>query len=543
MYKKKIRQWSLYKGSKDNEAVLLERERRKVKLKKQTKAANRISKPTSKPISVLAPREKSARPTAGRTEDSTSPSDSNHSSTDGSSPSSYASASVGSRFHTPTPHGSSLQVDQSSPYEDSKFVQLLPSSPPDYKWVEPGRITSISRRPYPPSPSDWSPDVERQYRTEVISFARNGLVRSPAYPTTFRIPEEMFSSMRSFVISRLEPRFSNVSIIQTVFGPKIRRQRLSTPHCIINFDVAMSSGFQAMAEGKVATYGAFFEKAFRCVQDIILSNHYCTILAVMTFLCEAERRHMQDLGKMLLRYVCGISFRLLGRDHPHSVWSRDLLAIFEQPRVLAMIVESLCDAIRDTLGADDDYNLIMRLSALDVLQHYHTEETAIQKYEEVLQDCMVSPFDNEFPFQATQTSFAEYLKQHGHYSRAESVLALIPATIDKSGSPIVNRRLLQSLIALAQSQGAQGKDEQAEQTWTSARTKSTELFGPDDSDTIAILQNYAAFLKSRGRDGEAAALEDDIDRRMEPFMLRAEGTPDVSSPTAAPENPDAERTS
>ena len=346
-------------------------------------------------------------------------------------------------------------------------------------------------------------------------------------PVDFIIPQEMYSAIQAFVSSRLQPRLRYIFAEQGTKGMRVQRLDLPTPQTFLTFDAAFLNGIQAVSAGKSATCGAFFEKGFRLMHEVLLSDHFSMIIKIMKIVFESQLHGLPDVGKMVTQQFMATAQTILGPDHPHVKWSRGLRLLYDSPGIFQRVMEAISAVMQDVLGVEDNYSLTMRDA---VLKYSYTSpemnpspQDTIAKFETLLEDCHKSMFKSNYPFMSVQNSFSHFLMSHGYSERAETILSGTPVQlIENREMPIRRNTLLDSVCLLAESMAHQGKDALAERTFSFAISNSIEIFGTEDDETLGAYQRYADFLASRGRESEVRSLTAMIDSKLESYMLRPE---------------------
>ena len=359
-----------------------------------------------------------------------------------------------------------------------------------------------------------------------VTAQRTNVQRNLPDPVEYKVPQEMYSAVQAFVSSRLQPRLHYIFAEQGARGLQVQRRNLQSPDSFLEFDAAFLNGIQAISTGKAATCGAFFEKGFRLMKEVVLSDHFSVIIKILKVIFEANMHGSPEIGRMAVQHFFATALALLGPQHPHVRWSRNLLILYDTSGVFQRMMEANSTVMQDVLGTSDNYSLTVRDTAL---KYSYTSEVSpapsetIAKFEVLLDDCHKSIFVSDYPFMSVQNSFSHFLKAHGFLARVEEILAKTPELLENNREkPVRRNTLLDSVCLLAEARAAQGKDELAERTFSFAISNAIEIFGAEHDETLGAYQRYADFLATRGREDEVRSLIALMDSKLEPYMLRPE---------------------
>ena len=343
-------------------------------------------------------------------------------------------------------------------------------------------------------------------------------------PPQFKLPMEMYLAVTAYTYSRLERRFlvpsANASDILTV---------PSTPRCAIEFDSAFINGLEAVVSGKFSISGAYFEKAFRLLDEMVTGNHVGTITRILVVLMDIppDKPHMREIGRMLLKQLHALVLTKLGPSHPHVSWTRGLLELYDVPNIAYRVLEVYSDAYQDGLGKYSNSSLSLR----QVVIRYSATLTSgrpstssiISKFEALLADSRQIISTYPYPFVSVQSGYGGFLLESGKFAEAEAVLESAPfQLVQHRQIRACYNELVDSTCALAKSRAAQCKDELAEQTFKHVIRDTLEVLGPHNDDTLRAHQDYANFLEQKGRKDEVQTLMNFIEGKLERYMLRSE---------------------
>lgn len=361
----------------------------------------------------------------------------------------------------------------------------------------------------------------------LITAQRTNVQRMLPDPVEYKVPQEMYSAVQAFVSNRLQPRLHYIYAEQGARGLQVQRRNLQSPDSFLEFDVAFLNGIQAISTGKAATCGAFFEKGFRLMKEVVISDHFSVIIKILKVIFEANMHGTPEIGRMTVQHFSATALALLGPQHPHVKWSRNLLILYDSPGIFQRMIEANSTVMQDVLGLQDNYTLTMKDTCL---KYSYTApgvnpapRETIAKFEVLLEDCHKSMFVSDYPFMSVQNSFSHFLTKSGFFARAEDILAKTPKLLeDNREKPVRRNTLLDSVCLLAEARAAQGKDELAERTFSFAISNAIEIFGAEHDETLGAYQRYADFLATRGREDEVRSLIALINSKLEPYMLRPE---------------------
>ena len=219
--------------------------------------------------------------------------------------------------------------------------------------------------------------------------------------------------------------------ILSLDSPITERLKFPTPPIILTYYESLLSGMELASSGKMSTCGAFFERSFSAIEDVLKEDYWLKTSWILDSFQAAAYLGTPEILTMLLTQIYQMCLRLYGRDHPIAQCASIILRapINRRSDVICLFATAFADVVDDILGRYDFTSAYYRMKLLQIKSHNRNIDPAalIPEWEKNLRECKLSPQpDSLLHYNAINQYADNLIEVLKDYERAEETLLLMP---------------------------------------------------------------------------------------------------------------------
>ncbi|KAH9223516.1 hypothetical protein DL95DRAFT_492669 [Leptodontidium sp. 2 PMI_412] len=332
--------------------------------------------------------------------------------------------------------------------------------------------------------------------------------RSPSPPPSFIVPEQLFSSIKSY----FHGSFDSGTWVEDDRGCYITLNptaRTKSQHPA-DFHMYCIMAVDLLNEGSIVDFRRMLSKGFSVIQKILLDQRPDTLDYFLDFFVFLMQNNKVEIASVLCTYLSQMATRILPKDHPwyQICQAFGMLDVESFEEVIIQSWKCAIDTWEECLGSFHAFSLGNRL---DFIYRVYGSKDLLEE-EMMLRNLLVQVEEqvlSVFPslVKRVMVRLGLNVLYQRKYIEAEKIGQAIISLAERDEESIYVEDKIDALEIVARSQYHQDKNGLAEMNLREALRLTSERWGMEDPWAIDFMAVLEGWLRIWGREDEAEELK------------------------------------
>ncbi|KAH7356723.1 hypothetical protein BKA65DRAFT_592287 [Rhexocercosporidium sp. MPI-PUGE-AT-0058] len=335
---------------------------------------------------------------------------------------------------------------------------------------------------------------------------------SPSRPQPFIVPEQLFSSIKSYFHGSFDSGTWVADDNGYCFTLNPRARTIN--HYPADLMTYCFMAVELLNKGSIVEFGRMLSKGFSIIEDLLQAQHPSTLdyfLNVVVFFVDHKKI---EIASVLRTYIGQLAIKILPKDHPwyQICWALSMVEVESFKEVITQSWKYAIDTWSKLLGPFHISSLNYRLGFIVRVYGYKDlleEERMLRKL--LVQVEQQVPSVSPVLVTRVMANLGDNILDQGKHVEAEKIGQAILSLAQRDERSVDIQDKTRTLDMVAKSQYGQDKNDLAEMNSREAIWLVSEKWGREDPWVIELMARLEEWLRQWGREEEADELKAEME--------------------------------